>query len=105
MGWWPSGPGSVLAPELRPIEGAVELVGAKAVEACMGLADAIASRRVLHLGDEALNLVMARAKRKNAGEGWRFAEWTTAYGVAGAVYLARTAMPAPEPPLPRPKIF
>lgn len=107
-GWFPSGPAAALAPELRAL-GAVEIKGQQVYEACQGLADLVLARRVLHPADPLLDAHVAGAQRMHTGDGWRFARRgaghvDAVYAVAGAVYLART-LPAPDPDLPRPRIF
>lgn len=122
VAWFPSGPAGALAPVLRPrkqvdngLGGAadelpwhyVELTGGKVAEACMGLADLVIARRVLHPGDPLLDAHVAGAQKLEQGDGWRFVRRgaghvDAAYAAAGAVYVALT-LPI-EKPLPRPMV-
>lgn len=106
IAWYPTGPAAAFAPILRPtgrypgrIE-YLELTGMKVAEACQGLADLAAGRRVVHNADPLLDAHIAGAQKLAAGDGWRFTRRgeghvDAAYAAAGAVYVALT-MPQPQ---------
>lgn len=100
--WFPSGPAAALAPVLRPLaKEAGELRGQKVAEVCMGLADMVKARRVLHSGDPLLDAHIGGASRLHSGDGWRFTRAgaghvDAAYAAAGAVYLAITTHKPPR---------
>jgi hypothetical protein len=121
-GWYPSGPSAAAAPIFRRPDGRTidldharpgvpayeALQGGAVVEACMGLAELVKGRQVLHNNDPLLNDHAAAAARLKVGDGWRFARRQTgsepdhehpghvdaAYAFAGAV---RLALLLPEP--------
>ena len=117
VGWFPSGPMTVLRAELEaavtdgligepdmiePPEhapGLVGLTGQDASSACQTLASLVEGRRFIHADDPLLNAHIAASTRKDQGDGWRFArrgagDNDAAYAMAGAVHLART-LPVP----------
>lgn len=99
VGWFPGGPAAALAPMMRQISTAQELPGAKAAEACQGLADLTRTRRILHPGDPLLDAHVRGAQRLASGDGWRFGRKAAnhvdaAYAAAGAAYLA---LSVPDP--------
>lgn len=100
--WFPSGPAAALAPVLRPLAGeAGELRGAKVAEVCMGLADLVKARKVLHPGDPLLDSHVGAASRLFSGDGWRFTRVgaghvDAAYAAAGAAYMAITTYKPPK---------
>lgn len=101
-GWFPSGPGAVLAPIMRDRDNQVELKGASVTEACQGLAALNDARKLIHPGDPLLDAHIAAAKKLQSGDGWRFVRKDAghvdaAYAAAGAVQLAIT-LPAPSRP-------
>lgn len=100
LAWYPSGPAAALAPILRARPGSIELTGGKVGEACQGLADLAATRRVVQPGDPLLDAHIAGASKLHTGDGWRFVRRgaghvDAAYAAAGATYTALT-MPAPS---------
>lgn len=107
VAWFPAGPAAALAPVLRGME-ALELKGAQVAEACMGLADLVLARRVLHSADPLLDNHVSGASRLHQGDGWRFSRRggighvDAAYAAAGAVHVALTA--PVEAPLPKPMV-
>lgn len=127
VGWFSSGPATVLGAELRALHGTVvgrkvyardemhphspgvvELGGGVAVEACQTFADLVAARRIVHPDDDLLNAHIAASVRRDQGDGWRFARKgaarnDAAYAAVGAVHLAR-ALP-PYKPASRPRIY
>lgn len=102
-GWFKGGPASGMAKELRDL-GWVEVSAGGAVEACMELSTLVSSRSIRHAGDPLLDAHVAGVSKIPSGDGWRFTRKTgghcdAAYGLAGAVSLARTqpmALPQPE---------
>lgn len=127
LGWFPTGPASVLAVDLERYQGdtvgqltvnrreflehapgAVELTGITVPTLCQSFADVVQNRQLLH-GDEALlNAHVSGAQRLNAGDGWRFVRRgaghvDAAYAAAGAVHLSRTLPPTRA--RTRPKVF
>lgn len=124
VGWFPSGPAKPLAPLLRPPEVKtrdgdrgkyVEIKGGKVAEACMGLADLVNARLILHPDDPLLTAHVTGAQKLPDGDQtWRFvrhaggdvgvtAHVDAAYAAAGAAYIALTE--PPEPPRERPRII
>lgn len=106
VGWFPAGPAAALAPVFRGREDVTDLTGQKVLEACQGLADLAAARRIVHPGDPLLDSHVRAAAKQKSGDGWRFTRAgghvDAAYAVAGAVYVAQT-LPGPET-LPQPMI-
>lgn len=105
LGWLPAGPAAALAADLRGDRTArwpCELVEIKAdaPAVCMGLAEQVTSRDVVHPRDPLLDDHVKGAEKRRSGSVWTFAREgrsahvDAAYAVAGAVHLART-MPAP----------
>jgi phage terminase large subunit-like protein len=97
--WYPTGPAAAFAPMLRPDPRLhsrvqyVELTGMRVAEACQGLADLAATRRVVHNADPLLDSHVSAAQKMPAGDGWRFTRRgeghvDAAYAAAGAVYVA-----------------
>lgn len=103
VAWYPSGPGGAFGPLLRDLRGSVELSGGKSAEACMGLADLVSSRRILHNSDPLMDAHIGGAQKLPSGDGWRFTRKSftghvdAAYAVAGAVYAAQTLPPVQTP--------
>lgn len=105
--WFPSGPAARLGPTLRKL-GYEPITGATVAEACQGLADLVAGRRILHPDDPLLNAHIAGAVKLRQSDGWRFVRRgaghvDAAYAAAGAVHTALT-MPV-EVPVPRPAVY
>ena len=71
LGWFPSGPTAALGPMLREL-GAHGLTGQEVTEACMGLADLVTARRIIHPADPLLDAHIAAASKLPSGDGWRF---------------------------------
>jgi hypothetical protein len=99
--WYPSGPAASLAPILRSRAGSHELKGQMVSEACQGLADLVAARRVIHPNDPLLNAHIAGATRYHTGDGWRFVRRgaghvDAAYAFAGMTYTSLTVPYAPK---------
>jgi hypothetical protein len=108
LAWLPGGPAGVLALDIKalkknstsvqplPLE---DLAGNAVKEACQGLADLVASRRIAHPGDPMLDAHITGAQRWDQGDGWRFARRGAApidavYATAAAVHVLR-ALPPP----------
>lgn len=107
IAWYPTGPGGGFAPILRARDGNVELIGSKVAEACMGLADLVKSRQVVHGDEPLLNVHVGGAQKMSAADGWRFTRRggghvDAAYAAAGAAYLALTM---PPPVVPRIRVM
>jgi hypothetical protein len=118
IAWLPGGPAGVLGVEIRGLAGrnrfgdpidpaVVDVVGVGVKEACQGLADLVAARRVAHPPDPMLDAHMAGAQRLDSGDGWRFARRGAApidgvYATAAAVHVLRTL---PEPPKRRSFVY
>lgn len=100
VGYFASGPSAALKPALARLPKVRELSSPEAVSACMGLADQVASRRILHTNQDLLNAHISNAQRMRVGDGWRFVrtdsgQCDAAYAAAGAVLLARL-QPSPK---------
>jgi hypothetical protein len=119
--WFPSGPAARLATELtapRPNKARrsaawpppgvrVEEIRTEAPSVCMGFADLVDSRQVIHADDELLTTHVSAAEKQWIGPVWVFARRTVdgveldnatpidaVYAAAGAVHQARL-LPAP----------
>lgn len=100
--WYPIGPGAAFAPLLMELDGSNELAGGKVVQACMGLADQVTARKILHASEPLLESHIGGAQKLPSGDGWRFTRRgvghvDAAYAVAGAVYAAQTMAPVIKP--------
>lgn len=105
LGWFPAGPAAAAAAalaerdgwppdgvEFQPIRGDVTAV-------CMGFAEQVRARALMHDGDAVLDAHVQAAEKLHQGDGWRFGRRKVgyvdaAYAAAGAVHLARV-IPAP----------
>ncbi len=119
FGWFSSGPAAAMAPMLRelakkynqrggkrqpgdlPDDG--EMAGATVSAACMGLADLVSGRQIVHGAQPLLDAHISGSRKLQTGDGWRFTRrggghCDAAYAAAGAVYLALTM---PERKIPR----
>jgi hypothetical protein len=100
--WFPSGPAAVFEPIMMRRRKALELKGTSVAAACMGFADLVKARRVLHTGEELLDAQIAGAAKYPALDGgWRFVRRgaghaDAAYAAAGAVHAAMTLKPRPS---------
>jgi hypothetical protein len=107
LGWFPNGPAAPLGADLKPREGRrpllptsvrVEEIRGELATVCMGLAEQVQARKVLHSNDPLIDAHIGGAERLRRGATWVFSRkgghCDAAYGVAGAVHLART-LPAP----------
>jgi hypothetical protein len=98
FGWFPNGPGATLAADLKDVKNAAPIKDVAV--ACMGLAEQVTARRVIHSNDPLVAAQMAGTTRLWQGDGWRFARkggvghCDAVYALAGAVHLART-LPKP----------
>jgi Phage Terminase len=84
--------------DLRPLKAAKVLTVAEVAEACAGLVEQVASRRLLHNGDPLASTHVAGATRLPVGDAFRFARRDghvdAAYALALAVWQARSLPPA-----------
>lgn len=108
LGWIPNGPAAALAADLKERKGRVspfpsncttEEIRAEVSAVCMGLADLVAARQVVHSDDPLLNAHILSAAKLWNGDVWRFSrkgegQCDAAYAAAGAIHLART-LPTP----------
>jgi hypothetical protein len=95
FGWFPGGPAAALSADLKADAKATALSGEDAPAVCLGLAQQIVGRRILHNGDPLLRAQLAGAGKLKQGDKWRFVRLggpsvDAAYALAGAVHLART---------------
>ena len=95
FGWFPGGPAAALTADLKTDKQATPLNGEVAPAVCMGMAQQITSRRIIHNGDPLLKAQLAGAGKLMQGDKWRFVRLggpsvDAAYALAGAVHLART---------------
>jgi hypothetical protein len=111
LGWFPGGPGAVIAAQLKdrskttgrswaPRGTRVAELTAETPAVCMGLAQQVASRVLLHSGQALLDAQAEQAEKLWTGDRWVFTRRGAGhvdamYAAAGAVHLAR-AMPAPR---------
>lgn len=109
VAWLPAGPAASLAPIFRRLDRVqvVELKGQEVASACMGFADLVSARRVVHPGDPLLDVHVGSASKLPSGDGWRFTRngvghCDAAYAAAGAVYAAQVV--EDEAPLPKPMV-
>lgn len=105
LAWSPTGPAAALAPVLRSYNGSQEIKGTAVAEACMGLADLVTARQVLHSNDPLLNTQIAATGKLPKGDGWVFSRRghgnsDAAYAAAFAVHAALNA-PEPRPHFPK----
>lgn len=114
FGWFPSGPGAVMAADLNRPAGydvarwkrVAEPIRGDTSAACMGFEEQVKSRMFMHSGDLLLDAHVAEAERLKRGDAWVFVRHgdghvDAVYAMAGAVHLART-MP---PPVGRPRLI
>jgi len=103
IGWFPRGPGAVLAAKIRrpgradrwpPPGVTVAEITADTASVCMALSEAVTAGTVVHSGDALLDDQVATAERVWSGDTWRYARRgaghvDAVYAAAGAVHLAR----------------
>jgi hypothetical protein len=108
FGWLPYGPSAALAALLAERKGrvgwpppgvTVEAIRSEVPAVCMGLAEVVKSKQLVHANDPLLNDHVGGAERLKRGDAWVFSRrgeghCDAAYAAAGAVHLART-LPAP----------
>jgi hypothetical protein len=110
FGWFPTGPAAAIATALSapkrrtrqewPPPGVeVAEIRTETPAVCMGLAELVDSRGVIHPNDELINAHIADAQRHYQGAVWTFERLgdrpiTAAYAAAGAAHLARL-LPGP----------
>ena len=107
FGWFPDGPATALAAQLRksgrgwpPAGTEIEEIVAERSSVCMGFAASVLAGAVVHAPDPLIDTQTAGATRKWSGDRWVFSRAagpvTAVYAGAGAVHLARS--------LPRPRM-
>lgn len=105
FGWFPQGPSAAIAAELRkgwaPRGCEVVEITSELTAVCMGLAEQVTSRAIIHGNDPLLNKHVSQTQRLNRGDAWVFTRKgggpiDAAYAAAGAVHLSRT-LPKPKP--------
>jgi len=101
FGWFPTGPAAALVADLRGIRHGHEIKQGEVSAVCMGFAEQVQARRILHNGEELLTAHVISAAKYNVGDGWRFVRngvghVDAAYAAAGALHLARTAPARPR---------
>lgn len=95
FGWFPGGPGVALSADLKADKKATGLTSEAAAAVCVGLAQQVTGRRIVHNGDPLLRTQLSGAGKLPQGDRWRFVRMRgpsvdAAYALAGAVHLART---------------
>lgn len=109
VAWLPGGPSGPLAATIRKLAEiryphttdtvkVIDVSGVGVKEACQGLADLVAARRVAHPGDPMLDSHVTGASRYDVGDGWRFARKGSApidgiYATAAAIHVLRGLPP------------
>jgi hypothetical protein len=107
IGWFPGGPGAVLAARLKnrkhgawpPAGIKVEEIKTEAAAVCMGFEALVQAGAIAHSGDPLLNAHVEIAEKLKSGDTWVFSRRggghvDALYAAAGAAHLAR-AMPVP----------
>jgi len=108
LGWFPSGPAAAVGVALSERRGwpprgvKLETIRSDIPAVCMGFAEQVRSRSVVHSGDPLLTAHVTAAEKSAQGDGWRFTRRGTghvdaAYAAAGAVHLARRLSERPRP--------
>jgi hypothetical protein len=104
VGWFPNGPGAVLAADIRerkdrrrpfPASVLLEEIAGEVASVCMGFASHVASDQVIHDNEALLTAQVTGAAKRWNGDVWRFerkgeGHVDAAYAAAGADHLART---------------
>lgn len=91
VGWYPSA-GAAFGPILRKRRGSTEIGGGTAMaEVCMGFADLVATRQIVHGDSALLNKHVAAAERLIRGDGYVFGR-RGSHGSVSAVYAAAAAV-------------
>jgi hypothetical protein len=101
VGWFPSGPAAALVADWRGLARGQELKSGEVNAVCMGFAEQIQARRILHNGEPILTSHVVGAAKFSVGDGWRFVRngpghVDAAYAAAGALHLARTLPARPR---------
>lgn len=112
LGWFPSGPAAAITADIKerpqgavsapwPPRGVkVEEIRGEMSAACMGFAEQVAVKQVLHSGDELLNAHVLGVEPLKRGDSWVFSRkgegnCDAAYAAAGSMHLVRTLPNAP----------
>lgn len=106
LGWLPVGPAAAVAATLAdrrkdgrrgwpPPRVTVAEIRGETIAICMGLAELVKSRGMVHSGQALLDHQAGHAEKKPRGDGWIFARSggghvDAMYAIAGAAHLART---------------
>jgi hypothetical protein len=95
VGWLPNGPAAAMAADLRKVARSQEISAGDVTALCMGAAEIIQARRVLHSDDPMLTAQVLAASKIPAGDGWRFTRkgsgnCDAVYAMAITIHLART---------------
>jgi hypothetical protein len=112
LGWFPGGPAAVIAATLKdraketgrswaPRGTRVAEITGEAPAVCMGFAQQVGAGRVLHSGQDLLDVQADHAEKLWTGDRWVFTRRGSGhvdgmYAAAGAVHLARTIPPTPQ---------
>jgi hypothetical protein len=109
FGWFPNGPAASIAADLNMQRNVIPIKPNEITQACMGFAEQVSARRLLHNGDSMLAMHARNAEKRMTPEGaWRFdrrldseteVDIDGVYAAAGAVHLARTAISLGKPRL------
>lgn len=103
FGWLPGGPAEAVGASLKDRAGrgdwpprgvTVQEVRGELPAVCMGLAELVTARKLVHSGDPLLDAHVGSAERLKRGDGWVFSRrgagpCDAAYAAAGAAHLAR----------------
>lgn len=104
FGWFPYGPAAAVAAELADRKGRadwpprgvkVDGIRSEVDAVCMGFAELVEARELVHSGDPLLDAHVEATEKQRHGDGWRFTRrgaghCDATYAAAGAVHLART---------------
>lgn len=96
VSWWQKGPESVLASVLRKTKG-VPLMQRDTTEACMTLADYVASRKITHGDDHVLNQGARSTGATGTGSAWYFDRSYWAHGLWAAAGALHAHLQQPDP--------
>jgi hypothetical protein len=109
FGWFPGGPAAAVATDLAapkqrrstewpPAGVEVKEIRTEVPAVCMGLADIVLARGLVHPNDEVINAHIGDSQRRQVGAQWIFERLSDrpicgSYATAGAVHLARLLPP------------
>lgn len=104
LGWFPNGPAAAIAADMRkgwtPPRVKIAEIKGEIAQVCMGFAEQVKSKEVVHTKDPMLNQHVKAAQKLYKGDAWVYVRKDTspvdgAYAAAGATHLARLLPPAP----------